>query len=522
MRVIREAVNAQIPALFVVCLFGLLLQSRVFAKEHDNIAAIFSQPKTQSTQLNTINAVEVLEQPGKTAESSTVNNQENTSYPGRKKRIFKPSFFQSINPDIVAPFVRPPVKRVPDLIGVTHDAAVKILQRYGLEAGDIRYRESSGTPNIVLEQVPDAGQEPDTRTVNLVLSKSGGVKVPKRVVSRVPDLIGLSYDAAITTLSRNRFRAGDIRYRPSSGTLDIVLDQFPDADQEPDTRTVDLVLSELRKVKVPDLIGKSVNAAKGILRRNDLEVGRIRYVESVSAEGIVISQKPSPHDGALVTEGSSINLEVSKLIMSAVPDLSGKSVTSARSDLETAGFVLGVVLPESLRWTGIVSGQNPQAGSKAKKGSSIELALTSASVPESHPDNNAVNNPLPDQLPVEPEPPNKPVVPVVQHPKTFEPVSPIKPVDSPFPADKLLITGGSIIILGAGSLLFSRIRRTNIKSTVEKHANVYEKIDYGNQHLNEESHVPNAFTVNRDISICIQPDQGHQETQVNGPLIKSD
>jgi hypothetical protein len=91
-----------------------------------------------------------------------------------------------------------------------------------------------------------------------------------------------------------------------------------------------------------------------------------------------------------------------------------------------------------------------------------------------------------------------------------------------FPVNTLLITGGAIIILGAGALLLSRIRRTNLKSTVEKKVTVYAKIDYGQQQLNAESILPDVVAGKSDLSIRLLPDIGVQEIQGKGSLVKSE
>ena len=87
--------------------------------------------------------------------------------------------------------------------------------------------------------------------------------------------------------------------------------------------------------------------------------------------------------------------------------------------------------------------------------------------------------------------------------------------------NKLLMTGGAVIILGGGSLLLSKNFRFSPNNTLGKHVNVYPHIDYGNQHLNRDI-LPKDFAGKKEISIYILIDKGTQESQVHGSQDNSD
>ncbi|MBZ4219594.1 MAG: PASTA domain-containing protein [Chlorobium sp.] len=284
------------------------------------------------------------------------------------------------------------------------------------------------------------------------------------------------------------------------------------------SRRAILPLRDFSSVQVPDLTGQPVDSAIVIIRRSGFELGGINLVESATASGIVISQRPAPKDQPRAVRGSAISLDVSKPMMSVVPDVVGQPFQSARSMLEKAGFATSGHFSDSLKSSGIVSIQNPKGDTPLERGAIVELTVTFPTLPENvpepvsenPPDQNADNNPLPDQPPVD-SLPQKPAA------------APVEPAaNPPFPVNTLLITGGAIIILGAGALLLSRIRRTNLKSTVEKKVTVYAKIDYGQQQLNAESILPDLVAGKSDLSIRLLPDIGVQEIQGKGSLVKSE
>ena len=85
-----------------------------------------------------------------------------------------------------------------------------------------------------------------------------------------------------------------------------------------------------------------------------------------------------------------------------------------------------------------------------------------------------------------------------------------------------MITGGIILIVAGGSLLWSRIQTKPHQSSGGSQANVYAQIDYGEQQVNADALVQKTILVNRDISIRVVPDKGIQETPETVLLVKSD
>ena len=94
-------------------------------------------------------------------------------------------------------------------------------------------------------------------------------------------------------------------------------------------------------VKVPHLIGKSLESAKVLVDNADLDIEKIseQYSESIPA-GVVINQIPKP--GLNVKEGRNVYLTVSKGMETVkMPFLIGQSIWTARRTLQGVGLTMG-------------------------------------------------------------------------------------------------------------------------------------------------------------------------------------
>lgn len=142
--------------------------------------------------------------------------------------------------------------------------------------------------------------------------------------------------------------------------------------------TIQVTLSKgLATLKVPSLVGKTQEEAENILKKAGLEVGKVeRAYSDTVPEGSVISQ--SPKAGAKVEKGSSVDIVVSDGKEEVrVPDVVGRTSAEATSILEGAGFKVSRfddwsdTVPEDH-----VIRQTPSAGEKAKKGSTVTIAVS--------------------------------------------------------------------------------------------------------------------------------------------------
>ncbi|HEX5679371.1 MAG TPA: PASTA domain-containing protein, partial [Desulfobacterales bacterium] len=130
---------------------------------------------------------------------------------------------------------------------------------------------------------------------------------PDKVV--VPDLLGMSLDAAVARLEQENLRPGTTRAMPSERPAGSVIEQdpAPGGALAPDS-AVNLVLAEKRPdtVEVPDLMGISLDEASARLARESLRLGTTRAVPSERPAGSVIEQDPAP--GSPLAPDSAVNL----------------------------------------------------------------------------------------------------------------------------------------------------------------------------------------------------------------------
>jgi eukaryotic-like serine/threonine-protein kinase len=176
--------------------------------------------------------------------------------------------------------------------------------------------------------------------------------------------------------------------RAASAEVDkgIVIDQRPDAGtriQKGDQVTI-IVSTGVPKATVPDVVGMDYADAVDALNEVNLDA-RKREVFSNKPEGQVVAQNPP--SGEVVDEGTAVVLRVSKgKQVVAVPDVLDQTESSARSELQGAGFeVQAVQAPSDSTPEGFVSAQSPDPGTEAPKGSTVTITVStgpsSATVP---------------------------------------------------------------------------------------------------------------------------------------------
>ncbi len=130
-------------------------------------------------------------------------------------------------------------------------------------------------------------------------------------------------------------------------------------------------------VIVPDLKGISLSEATVKLNELGLRIGDIKTEENAAVEKdrIVTTQ---PGSGSKVKKGDAITIVLSSGAEAIeVPRVIGRALSTAKRIIEEKGFTVGSVSYEvSTEFdVGIVMAQNPRAGTKAKKGTKIDLTV---------------------------------------------------------------------------------------------------------------------------------------------------
>ncbi len=134
-------------------------------------------------------------------------------------------------------------------------------------------------------------------------------------------------------------------------------------------------------VKVPHLIGKSLESAKVLVDNADLDIEKIseQYSESIPA-GVVINQIPKP--GLLVKEGRNVYLTVSKGMETVkMPFLIGQSIWTARRTLQGVGLTMGDIsyAPSELYGRDTIIIQSINANQDVVYGQAINVVVSRGS-----------------------------------------------------------------------------------------------------------------------------------------------
>lgn len=138
-----------------------------------------------------------------------------------------------------------------------------------------------------------------------------------------------------------------------------------------------------KEVTVPNVVGKSVDAAKSILTEQNLRVSVTEVFNDKVPSGQVVQQNPEA--GSVVKEDRTITLIVSKgseIIL--VPDLRGMSRKDAEIKLKNLGLQIGNIQEQYSQDQApdIVISQNPRPPAQIGKGSTVDLVISKGPAPK--------------------------------------------------------------------------------------------------------------------------------------------
>jgi hypothetical protein len=131
------------------------------------------------------------------------------------------------------------------------------------------------------------------------------------------------------------------------------------------------------EAEIPDVTGETVSTAQAALQTVFLHGDNVTSTTACApaSNGLVVATSPPP--ATMVPTGSQVTLALCNL-NGTVPDLGGRSRTSATAALQAAGFVLGTVgtaTDGTCTEIGQVLSQKPPAGTVALLGSSVSITL---------------------------------------------------------------------------------------------------------------------------------------------------
>lgn len=267
---------------------------------------------------------------------------------------------------------------LPDLRNTPEQEAFEILQ----DDLNLKVRVSEETSDeiaagLVIRTDPPAGSEIAVGEFVTVYVSLGQAEFG------VPNLLGENVDIARGRIVEQGFTVGVITYQPTEDTDEnIVINQSPPGGTTAAPGTsVDLVVSAgPAAIEVPNVTGKSSDTA--ILELARAGFTNIETQNEFSAdipEGFVIETNP-PAGQVIPTEATIIVVVSDGPEPVAVPDLTGRTQTEARGQLNALGLSL-VVSSETVEvalasgLVGRVAEQNPTSGTEVEVGSQVVVKL---------------------------------------------------------------------------------------------------------------------------------------------------
>ena len=198
---------------------------------------------------------------------------------------------------------------VPNLVGLEYEKVITNTE-YTDHFEIVKEKEELSDEyeaGIICEQTPEKDKlVKDGYKIKVVVSSGLNTGV-------VPDVTGKTEDEAVKMLEDSGFTTTVVSLFNREVEVGKVIKTDPAANTETKKSEVVKVYvssgSPTKEVTVPNLIGKSVSAAKAELESNDLVCGGTTEVDSDEPKGTVVGQ--SMAKGSVVLEGTSITLEVS-------------------------------------------------------------------------------------------------------------------------------------------------------------------------------------------------------------------
>lgn len=260
---------------------------------------------------------------------------------------------------------------VPDLDKMSQSQAAELLKHERLRLGQItgRLTQRAKVGMVVGQQPHSNARVPIDSVVDLEVEAEP---------ARVPDLLGLTQPGAQRRLEMSKLTVGKIEQVLMKGRKGEVVRQHPSAGTMVMTGSgVDFsVVAEA--VSVPHLTGVNYQDAVQILRRNNLQLGRVdNRLDDRRAGGTVLEQHPSA--GSLVDPQSSVTLilaeagvrvphVVGMMSKQAIAELSQIGLGYSTSYQEVQGYAKDSVIAQSVPASGLV-----------RKGERIHLTLARVS-----------------------------------------------------------------------------------------------------------------------------------------------
>ncbi|EPY2295743.1 Stk1 family PASTA domain-containing Ser/Thr kinase [Clostridium sporogenes] len=199
---------------------------------------------------------------------------------------------------------------VPNVVGLTKEEAQKVLSEKKLKLVVAQKVKSEKKEGTIIESYPKSGEKVAENSEVRVSISSGNVVV-------VPNLKGMELDSAKKAIQDIKLKVGNVKYEFNDNVAaGKVISQTPDVDAElKEGEEISLVVSngpEIKYSTVPNLIGKSIDAAQNALANAGLSMGSSKAIitEDQSLDGQVASQ--SIGAGQSIKQDSSVSISYYK------------------------------------------------------------------------------------------------------------------------------------------------------------------------------------------------------------------
>lgn len=207
---------------------------------------------------------------------------------------------------------------------------------------------------------------------------------------QVPSVLNLSEDEAVKILEEKNLKANVSRYADSNNyEKGKVMEQDPSPKKRvKKNTTVNLVISQGREVKVPDLSGMNLDQAEEKLKELDLALGKTNteYSENVGKDKII---EQNPRKNEKVQAGSEVDVTVS--LGKKEPDVKNVKVPNFIGKEEDDAISLATENKLSVKninyeysddyEKGVVIGQSISAGTQVAEDSSIDFVVSNGKDP---------------------------------------------------------------------------------------------------------------------------------------------
>ncbi len=197
--------------------------------------------------------------------------------------------------------------KVPNVVNLKINDAESALEKEGLMLQVVKAESSEKVPiDCIISQNPLPGEEVKEGTIVKAVISNGSAK------TSVPDLVGSSFEDAVSVLQSKNLNLGDISEKESKSPVGTILAQDPEAGAFVDPGSkVKLTVSIGTFVTMPNVIGMNVDKAKALLQSQGFRISEIDTTDIVKVSGkVVLYQYPMP--GLKVRPGVEVRLRISK------------------------------------------------------------------------------------------------------------------------------------------------------------------------------------------------------------------